>query len=334
MVKTFIIAEAGVNHNGDIVIAKEMIDIASYAGADAIKFQTFKAHTLVSMLTKKAEYQKNTTKFSESHFEMIKRLELNYDDHKELFNYCYKKSIQFLSSPFDVESIEFLDRLGLDTMKIPSGEITNIPYLRKIGGIGKKVIISTGMSDMKEIGNALEVLTLAGMSKDDIIVLHCNSEYPTPFEDVNLKAMHTIRDSFNVKVGYSDHTLGIDVPIAAVALGAVLIEKHFTIDKTMFGPDHSASLDPDELSAMILSVRKIEKALGTGLKTASPSELKNRSIARKSIFAAQDIKAGDVFTDENLIGKRPYTGIGIENWDKILGRQAKRDFFVDEMIEI
>ncbi|MBF0330172.1 MAG: N-acetylneuraminate synthase [Nitrospirae bacterium] len=332
--KTFIIAEAGVNHNGSMNTALKLIAAALEAGADAVKFQTFKAEKMVSKFAPKADYQKDATRAGESQYEMLARLELDAEAHWKLTAECRERGIIFLSTPFDFESIELLDGLGLSIFKIPSGEITNLPYLRKIGKLKKKVILSTGMADMDEIGDALGVLTVAGTKKEDITVLHCNTAYPTPFEDVNLRAMATIRDKFGVKVGYSDHTTGIEVPIAAVALGATVIEKHFTLDKNMPGPDHKASLEPDELKEMVRAIRNIEKSLGTGQKKASASELMNRAIARKSIVAACNIKAGEYFTEKNLIGKRPGTGISLMEWDKVLGRQANRDFAVDEMIEI
>jgi len=334
MRKTFIIAEAGVNHNGSIDIAKKLIDVAAETGADAVKFQTFKAERLVCKSAAKADYQKKTTDADESQFGMIKRLELNEDAHKELMGYCRDKGIIFLSTPFDLESIDMLDNLGLEIFKIPSGEITNLPYLRKIGRLKKKVILSTGMADLGEIGNAINVLTEYGTRKDDITVLHCNTEYPTPFEDVNLVAMLTIKDAFKVKVGYSDHTVGIEISIAAAALGATVIEKHFTLDKNMKGPDHKASLEPDELKAMVHAIRNVEKALGNGIKKPSRSEMKNIRVVRKSIVAAKDIKKGEVFGEDNITVKRPAGGISPMEWDNILGKRAKRDFRGDELIEI
>lgn len=332
--KTFIIAEAGVNHNGDVTVAKKLVDAAVEAGADAVKFQTFKAENVVSRFAAKAEYQKKTTNADETQFDMIKKLELDEDAHKELIGYCRDKGIIFLSTPFDFESIDMLETLGFEIFKIPSGEITNLPYLRKIGGLKKKIILSTGMADLEEIGNAINVLTEYGTRKDDITVLHCNTEYPTPFEDVNLLAMLTIRDAFKVEVGYSDHSLGIEVPIAAVALGAAVIEKHFTIDKDMKGPDHKASLEPDELKAMVHAVRNIEKALGNGIKKPSRSEMKNIQVVRKSIVAAKDIKKGETFGEDNLTAKRPAGGISPMEWDNILGKRAKRAFKEDELIEV
>ena len=332
--KTFIIAEAGVNHNGSIELAKKLIDVAADAGSDAVKFQTFKAERLVCKSAAKADYQKKTTDADESQFDMLKRLELNEDAHKELMGYCRDKGIIFLSTPFDLESIDMLGSLGIEIFKIPSGEITNLPYLRKIGRLKKKIMLSTGMADIGEIGNAINVLTEYGTRKDDITVLHCNTEYPTFFEDVNLLAMLTIRDVFKVNVGYSDHTPGIEAPVAAVALGASVIEKHFTIDKNMKGPDHKASLEPDELKAMIYAIRNIEKALGNGIKKPSRSEMKNIQVVRKSIVAAKDIKKGETFTEDNITVKRPGTGISPMEWDGIIGKAAIKDFAENESIEI
>ncbi|EDM23164.1 N-acetylneuraminate synthase [Caminibacter mediatlanticus] len=330
--KTFIIAEAGVNHNGSIELAKKLIDVASEAGADAIKFQTFKAKNLVSKIAKKAKYQVENTGSDESQYEMLKKLELGFDEFKELKTYCDKKGIMFLSTPFDDESIEFLDNLGLKIFKIPSGEITNLPYLRKIGKLRKKVILSTGMADLGEIEDALDVLISVGIKKKNITVLHANTEYPTPIEDVNLKAMKTIECAFGVDVGYSDHTLGIEVPIAAVAMGAKVIEKHFTLSRDLEGPDHKASLEPDELKEMIKSIRNIEKALGNGIKKPSKSEIKNIKIARKSIVAKRDIKKGEVFSEENLTVKRPGNGISPMRWDEIIGQIALKDYNKDDLI--
>jgi len=281
MNKVFVIAEAGVNHNGDINLAKKLIDKAVEAGVNAIKFQTFKAENLVSKNAKKAKYQVENTGSNESQYEMLKKLELSFKDFEELKKYCDEKGIMFLSTPFDEESIEFLDKLGLEIFKIPSGEITNLPYLRKIGSLKKRVILSTGMADLGEIEDALDVLIKSGTRKEEITILHANTEYPTPFEDVNLKAMQTIACAFKIDVGYSDHTLGIEVPIAAVAMGAKVIEKHFTLDKTLPGPDHKASLEPDELKAMVKAIRNIEVALGYGIKRPSKSEAKNKVVARK-----------------------------------------------------
>jgi N,N'-diacetyllegionaminate synthase len=332
--KTFIIAEAGVNHNGSIEIAKKMIEVAKECGADAIKFQTFKAEKIVSKYAPKAEYQKQTTGETDSQLEMVKKLELSFGDFIALKEYCDKLNIMFLSTPFDFESIEFLNDLGLEIFKIPSGEITNLPYLEKIGKLGKKIILSTGMADLGEIEDALDILIFSGTKKENITVLHCNTEYPTPYEDVNLLAMLTIKEAFKVKVGYSDHTLGIEVPIAAVALGASVIEKHFTLDKNMEGPDHKASLEPYELKAMIDAIRNIEKSLGDGIKKPSKSELKNKDIARKSIVAKRKIKKGEIFTEDNITVKRPGNGISPMRWYEVLGKVASRDYEEDELIEI
>ena len=330
--KTFIIAEAGVNHNGSIDLAKQMIDVAAEAGADAVKFQTFKTENLVSKNAPKADYQKVLTGSSESQFEMIKKLELDKNVHKILFAYCREKSIQFLSSPFDLDSIDLLNKLGMEIFKIPSGEITNLPYLRKIGRLEKNVILSTGMADLGEIKDALDVLTNAGTELINITILHCNTEYPTPMEDVNLRAMITIAQEFGVCVGYSDHTLGIETSIAAVALEAQVIEKHFTLDKNMEGPDHKASLEPDKLKNMVGAIRNIENALGNGIKKASPSELKNKPIVRKSIVAACDIKSGEIFTEKNIIVKRPGTGISPMRWAEIIGKTSTKDYHEDDLI--
>ena len=331
--RTFIIAEAGVNHNGKLELACKLVDAAMEAGADAVKFQTFKAERIVSKNAEKAAYQLQTTNAAESQLVMIRRLELSITAHKELFQYCVEKEIQFLSSPFDLESIKLLNELGLDIFKIPSGEITNLPYLRKIGALKKEIILSTGMADLGEIEGALDVLTGAGTKLKDITVLHCNTEYPTPFEDVNLRAMLTIKDALpGVRVGYSDHTLGIEIPVASVAMGATVIEKHFTLDKNMEGPDHRTSLEPDELKAMVRAIRNIEKALGKGIKKPSPSELKNKPIARKSIVAARNIRKGESFTKENLDIKRPGTGISPMRWDEVIGQVAQKDYEKDELI--
>jgi len=332
MKNVFIIAEAGVNHNGSLKTAKKMIDAASKCGVNAVKFQTFRAEDIVSQFAPKAKYQKRSTDKDETHYQMIKELELRADDHITLKKYCVKRGVQFLSSPFDLNSIEMLRKLDLKTFKIPSGEITNLPYLRKIGALKQKVILSTGMSDLKEVNTAMEILTRAGTIKKNITILHCNSEYPTPMSDVNLKAMVTMRNVFKVDTGYSDHTLGIEVPIAAVVLGATVIEKHFTLDKKMKGPDHKASLDPKELKQMVSAIRNIEKALGDGIKGVSPSEMKNRNIARKSIVAKKDIKKGEKFSHENITAKRPGTGVSPLLWDKILKINAKKDFKKDRLI--
>jgi N,N'-diacetyllegionaminate synthase len=332
--RTFIIAEAGVNHNGSVEIAKRMIEVAKECGADAIKFQTFKAEEVVSKYAPKAEYQKQTTGEIESHLQMVKKLELSFDDFIVLKEYCDKLGIMFLSTPFDFESIDFLNSLGLEIFKIPSGEITNLPYLEKIGKLRKKVILSTGMADLGEIEDALDILISCGTKKENITVLHCNTEYPTPYEDVNLLAMLTIKEAFKVKVGYSDHTPGIEVPIAAVALGASVIEKHFTLDRNMQGPDHKSSLEPNELKAMVRAIRNVEKALGDGIKKPSPSEIKNKIIVRRSIVAKRNIKRGEIFNEENITVKRPATGISPMRWYEILGKTATREYKEDEIIEI
>jgi len=332
MKHVFIIAEAGVNHNGSVKLAKELIDVAVQSGVDAVKFQTFKAENLVSKDTQKAAYQKETTDKQESQFDMIKKLELDVNTHKELISYCQSKDIMFLSTPFDHDSIDMLNELGLEIFKIPSGEITNLPYLRHIGSLKKKVILSTGMADLGEIEDALDVLNDAGTDRDQITVLHANTMYPTPMEDVNLKAMQTIGTAFDIAYGYSDHTLGIEVDIAAVAMGATIIEKHFTLDKTMEGPDHKASLEPDELVAMVKAIRNIELALGSSVKKPSKSEKPNMEIARKSIVANQAIEMGETFTEENMTIKRPGSGISPMQWDETIGRKALKDYDADELI--
>jgi N,N'-diacetyllegionaminate synthase len=333
-VSVFIIAEAGVNHNGSIELAKQLIDVAVKSGADAVKFQTFKAENLVAKNTQKADYQKKTTDASESQFEMIKKLELDINTHKELISYCQKQSIMFLSTPFDHDSIDLLDDLGLEIFKIPSGEITNLPYLEKIGSLGKQVILSTGMSNLEEVGDALDILIDTGTTKDNITVLHSNTMYPTPVSDVNLNAMLTIGEEFDVNYGYSDHTLGIEVDIAAVAMGASVIEKHFTLDKTMDGPDHRASLEPDELKAMILAIRNIEQALGDGVKAPSSSEAPNTESARKSIIAKVNINKGEIFNEGNITAKRPATGISPMKWYDVIGQVSKKDYDIDDNIEL
>lgn len=332
MSRVFIIAEAGVNHNGSLELAKQLIDVAAEAGADAVKFQTFKADKLVSKSAQKADYQKQTTDAGESQYQMIKKLELDENAHSEIISYCKHKQIMFLSTPFDHDSIDMLNGFGMLIFKIPSGEITNLPYLRHVGGLGKEVILSTGMSDLGEVEDALNVLVKAGTSKEKITVLHATTEYPCPIEDVNLRAMNTIQLAFGVKAGYSDHTQGIEVPIAAVALGASVIEKHFTLDRNMEGPDHKASLEPHELKGMVLAIRHVEQVLGDGIKKPSRSEEKNIAIARKSILAARNIKAGDVFSAENLTVKRPGIGISPMRWDEVIGQFAQRDYQEDEMI--
>jgi N,N'-diacetyllegionaminate synthase len=322
----FIIAEAGVNHNGSAQLAKQLIDIAVDSGADAVKFQTFKTENLVSKNAQKANYQKETTDESESQFDMIKKLELDVGVHRELIAYCQEKNIMFLSTPFDHDSIDMLSNLLLQIFKIPSGEITNLPYLRHVGSLEKQVILSTGMSNLQEVGDALNILIDAGTPKENVTVLHANTMYPTPMEDVNLEAMLTIQKEFGVAIGYSDHTLGIEVDIAAVAMGASVIEKHFTLDKTMDGPDHKASLEPKELKAMVSSIRNIEKALGSSEKKPSASESVNIEIVRKSIVASQDIEKGEVLTEENITVKRPGNGINPMKWDDIIGSIAAKSY--------
>jgi len=331
-VSVFIIAEAGVNHNGSIDFAYKLIDIAVKAGADAVKFQTFKAENLVSKTAQKAEYQKQTTDASETQFDMIKKLELDVNTHKSLIEYCHKKDIMFLSTPFDCDSIDLLNKLGLSIFKIPSGEITNLPYLRHIGALGKQIILSTGMSNLQEVEDALNILIDAGTPKENITVLHANTMYPTPMEDVNLNAMLTIHEELGVAVGYSDHTLGIEVDIAAVAMGASVIEKHFTLDKTMDGPDHAASLEPKELKSMVSAIRNTEKALGGYKKRPSSSESVNIEIVRKSIVASQDIEKGGLLTEENITVKRPGSGISPMKWDSVIGSIANKSYNRGDLI--
>ena len=334
MNKVFIIAEAGVNHNGNISIAKKMIDAASNSGADAVKFQTFKAESLATKYAPKASYQKKGTDILESQFDMLRKLELNEAAHKSLMKYCKKKRIMFMSTPFDLESIDLLSKLGFSVFKIPSGELTNLPYLKKIGALNKKIIMSTGMSTMGEVQNALNVLLSAGTKRSDITILHCNTGYPTPIEDANLRAIPAIQKALKVKVGYSDHTPGIEAAIGAVALGAQVIEKHFTLDRNMPGPDHRASLEPEEFKMMVRGIRNIESALGSGIKCPSKSESKNIRIARKSIVASGDIRKGERFSSSNISVKRPGTGISPMKWNYVLGRTAKKDFNADELIKI
>lgn len=336
MKPVIIIAEAGVNHNGNIENACRLIDVAADAGVDYVKFQTFKSENLVAKSTQKAEYQiQNTGNKEESQYQMLKKLELSEKQHEQLITYCEEKNIKFFSTAFDLDSLNYLHTIGMDMVKIPSGEITNLPYLRKAASLFRKVILSTGMSTIDEIRDALNVFLSVGIDKSNITILHCNTEYPTPMKDVNLKAMLQMQKIFGTKVGYSDHTLGIEVPIAAVAIGASMIEKHFTLDKTMTGPDHKASLEPDELKAMVSSIRNIEKAAsGSGIKEVSPSERKNMFVARKSIVAKKSIKKGELFSEENITVKRPGTGISPMQWDNIIGMSAVSDFEKDELIRI
>ena len=332
MERVFIIAEAGVNHNGSLDIAIKMVDAAVEAGADAVKFQTFNAENLVTKSSCKAEYQKNTTNSNESQLEMLKKLELDNEAHTILFSYCADRNITFMSTPFDLDSIDLLVELGVEKFKIPSGEITNLPYLRKMASLNKDIILSTGMATLVEVGDALRVLELGGTAIEKITLLHANTMYPTPLEDVNLNAMLSLETEFSCRVGYSDHSLGIEVPIAAAALGAKVIEKHFTLDSTMDGPDHAASLDPRELKAMVQGIRDIEVALGDGIKKPTDSETPNIPIARKSIVAAFPIKKGEVLSEVNLTTKRPGTGISPMRWDEIIGRTADKDYQADDLI--
>jgi len=336
MSNTIIIAEAGVNHNGSMDTAKQLIDVAAEAGADYVKFQTFKAEKLVSKSAEKAEYQKiNIGDGDNTQFGMLKKLELSEANHHELIDYCRKKNIQFLSTPFDEESADFLYSLETPLYKIPSGEITNKPFIQHLARKGKPIILSTGMATIDEISNAIAVIEACSLNKENITVLHCNTEYPTPMKDVNLRAMLHIKNTLNVAVGYSDHTLGIEVPIAAVALGATVIEKHFTLNRTLPGPDHAASLEPDELKAMVCAIRNIELALsGSGVKEPSESEKKNIVVGRKSIVASQFIARGEIFTKQNITTKRPGYGISPMKWDDLIGKAAKKDFEEDELIEI
>ncbi len=335
MKNTIIIAEAGVNHNGSIEIAKKLIDAGAAAGVDYVKFQTFKSEKVISKNAKKADYQiANTADNVESQLEMVKKYELDKDTHLELIDYCNLKGVKFLSSPFDLESIDLLVELGVELFKIPSGEITNLPYLRKVASLKKDIILSTGMCNLADIETAISILVANGARRESITILHCNTEYPTPMVDVNLSAMNTIRNAFNVNVGYSDHTLGIEIPIAATALGATVIEKHFTLDRNMEGPDHIASLEPNSLTDMVKAIRNIDIALGNGIKLPSASETKNIAIARKSIVAAQDLKVGDVITEENITVKRPGSGISPLKWDELIGKKIKKNLEADELLEM
>ena len=331
--KTMVIAEAGVNHNGDLGQAKKLIEVAAKSGADFVKFQTFSADRLVTKKVRKAQYQIQNSQYSESQFEMLKSLELSETMHSELIEESRVQGIGFISTAFDIESANMLLSLGQNIFKIPSGEITNLPYLRHIGSFSKRVILSTGMSNLQEVKDALELLEAAGTSKSQVTVLHCTSAYPAPVIDVNLLAMRTMKEALNVEVGYSDHTLGIEVSIAAVALGATVIEKHFTLDRNLPGPDHKASLEPDELNLLVTQIRNIEKVLGDGVKRPMPSELENIDLIRKSIVAKCSIRKGEIFSELNLAAKRPGTGISPMDWDRIIGSVARRDFHVDELID-
>jgi N,N'-diacetyllegionaminate synthase len=336
MSKVLIIAEAGVNHNGNLENAFKLIDAAVDAGVDYVKFQTFKSENLVSKSAKKADYQiQNTGNSTDSQYEMLKKLELSHENHELLIDYCKQKNIQFFSTAFDLDSLQYLKEIGLDLVKIPSGEITNLPYLRKAAQLFNKVILSTGMCTMEDIEAAINVFLAEKISKENITILHCNTEYPTPMNDVNLKAMLSIQQEFGTDIGYSDHTLGIEVPVAAVALGASVIEKHFTLDNTMEGPDHAASLEPNQLKEMVKAIRNIEQAIsGDGIKKPSESEMKNIEIARKSIVTSTQILKGEIFTEENLTIKRPGTGISPMKWDEVIGKVATKDYSTDDLIEI
>lgn len=335
MSRVIIIAEAGVNHNGSMEQAKKLIDAAANAGVDYVKFQTFKADKMVTRSAKRAAYQDSNTGDADSQHEMLTKLELSEAMHLELIEYCAEKSVKFLSTGFDLESLEFLNSIGIELFKIPSGEITNLPYLRKIASFKKPVVMSTGMATMEEVKQAFEILVQEGVNKNNITIVHCNTEYPTPMEDVNLGAMNYIGDSLSVKTGYSDHTLGIEVPIAAVALGAHVIEKHFTLDRNLPGPDHRASLEPSELAAMVKAIRNIEKAIGgSGIKEPSASEKKNKEIVRKSIVAKVPINKGETFSEENISLKRPGQGLSPMLWDEVIGKKAVKDFTADEFIKL
>ncbi len=329
-----VIAEAGVNHNGSMELAKELIDVAVDSGADIVKFQSFNASDLVTKNAKKAKYQILNTVNDESQFDMLKALEISFEEQIELKKYAEDKNIEFLSTGFDLNSIKFLNELNLKRFKIPSGEITNLPYLRLIGSFKKPVILSTGMANLKEVKDALEQLYIAGLSKENVTILHCTSQYPAPFKDINLRAMHTLKNSFNTKVGYSDHTLGIEVSLAAVALGAEIIEKHLTLDKSLDGPDHMASLEPNEFTNLVKGIRRISLALGSDEKKVSRSEKENRKVARKSIIAKTNIKKNEFFTEDNICAKRPGTGISPMEWEKIIGLKSKKNFEKDDLIEI
>lgn len=333
--KTLIIAEAGVNHNGDMALARQLIAAAAAAGADLVKFQTFQARKIVAASAPKADYQKQTTGADESQLEMIRKLELSRADHEMLIAECKKHGVGFFSTAFDQDSLELLRELGcLEMVKIPSGELTNLPLLRQVSQLGKPILLSTGMANLADIEAAIEAIEANGTPRSQITLLHCTTEYPTPMEEVNLRAMLSIKQAFGVEVGYSDHTPGIEVPIAAVAMGARIIEKHFTLDCNLPGPDHRASLEPQQLAAMVRGIRNIEQALGDGIKRPSSSELKNKPIARKSIVALRDIRAGELFSPENLTTKRPGTGISPMQWDAVIGKTAPRDFASDELIEL
>ena len=327
-----IIAEAGVNHNGSLELAKRMADVAKEAGADIVKYQTAVPELVISRFAPKAEYQKDTTGEAESQLEMVKKIHFGFDAHRELKEYCDSIGIKYLSTPFDMDSIDFLAEMDMPVWKIPSGEVTNLPYLEKVAKLHKPVVMSTGMCEISEIKEALEILEKNGAG--EITILHCNTEYPTPLKDANVRAMLDIKANFGTKVGYSDHTLGLEAPLAAVALGATVVEKHFTLDKNMEGPDHQASMNPDELKALVKAIRNTEVALGDGVKKVTESEAKNKDVARKSIVAKVPVKAGEIFTVDNITVKRPGSGISPMRWYEVLGKTAKRDFSLDELIEL
>ena len=331
--RTLIIAEAGVNHNGEMRLAKKLIDAAVEAGVDYIKFQTFSADRIVTRTASKAHYQKSSSDSYESQYEMLKRLELSYEMHLELIEYCDQQSIKFLSTGFDIESVKLLVELGQQLIKIPSGEITNLPLLRYVGSLNLPVILSSGMSTLAEIGDALSILEESGLGRNQVVVLHCTTEYPTPFNEVNLAAMANIRRTFGVKVGYSDHTSGTEVSIAAVALGACVIEKHFTMDRLLVGPDHKASLQPDELASLVSGIRNVETSIGSEVKEPTASEIKNITTARKSLVAGENIKKGELLSVNNVVVKRPGGGISPMHWDRLIGEIAVRDYLADEMID-
>jgi len=332
--RCLIIAEAGVNHNGDLAMAKRLVEAAAESGADLVKFQTFNADLLATESAPMAQYQARNTQEPSGQHGMLKKLELTPEMHKALLAHCKRCKIGFFSTAFDLESLNFLHQLGLDRFKVPSGEITNLPYLKRMASFGKPIILSTGMANIGEIESALNALLEAGAQRDAIVVLHCNTDYPTPIQDVNLRAMQTIAHAFGVEVGYSDHTLGTEVAIAAVAMGAVVIEKHLTLDRSLAGPDHKASLEPPEFAQMVAAIRNTEAAMGDGIKRASPSEAKNIAVARKSIVASRNIKAGELFSDKNLTVKRPGSGVSPMRWNEVIGRVARRDFAANDLIDL
>ena len=334
MSKCIVIAEAGVNHNGSLDLALRLVNAAVAAGADVVKFQTFKASCLASRNAPKALYQQTTTDADASQLEMLRKLELSEANHKKLISHCQQQNIAFLSTPFDFPSIDFLASLGMSVFKIPSGEITNLPYLRKVGGLGKDIILSTGMSTLEEVADALRIVEAAGTPRSRVTLLHCTTQYPAPLESVNLRAMLTLREAFPgiAGVGYSDHTQGIEIPLAAVALGATVVEKHFTLDRDMEGPDHKASLEPNELRAMVAGIRSVERAMGDGVKAPAQAEISNIAVVRKSIVVALPIKKGDLLSEENMAVKRPGNGISPMRWDEFVGKVATRDYAEDELL--